>query len=109
MALSIEALAQVAGARVVSGDAAALISGVSEIESATETDLVFVERDRDLPRALASRAGAIIAGEFAAAARSNKAVLVCAQPKLSFVRAASRICPAEHLSLIHISEPTRPY
>jgi UDP-3-O-[3-hydroxymyristoyl] glucosamine N-acyltransferase len=95
MALSVEALARIAGARVVSGDAATSISGVSEIESATETDLVFVEHDKDLPRALASRAGAIITGEFAAACGSSKAVLVCSQPKLGFIRAASRIRPAE--------------
>jgi UDP-3-O-[3-hydroxymyristoyl] glucosamine N-acyltransferase len=93
MPLSVDALARIIGARVVAGDPAASISGVSEIESAAETDLVFVEHDKDLVRALASRAGAIIAGQFAAACGGSKAVLVCAQPKLGFVRAAARLCP----------------
>jgi UDP-3-O-[3-hydroxymyristoyl] glucosamine N-acyltransferase len=77
----------------VSGDLTRSISGVAEIASATDSDLVFVEREKDLAAALASRAGAIIAGEFAAACGTSKTVLVCAQPKLGFVRAAACICP----------------
>jgi UDP-3-O-[3-hydroxymyristoyl] glucosamine N-acyltransferase len=93
MHLSIEAVAHAAGARIVCGNGAALVSSVAEIDAATAQDLVFVEHEKDLPRALACRAGAIVAGEFAAACRGDKPVLVCAQPKLGFVRAASRLCP----------------
>jgi UDP-3-O-[3-hydroxymyristoyl] glucosamine N-acyltransferase len=94
MSLSIEELAQIAGARVVCGNRDVSISGVSEIESAKASDLVFVEREKDLASALDSGAGAIVAGEFAASCTARKTVLVCAQPKLGFVRAAARICEA---------------
>lgn len=93
MRLSIEAVARAAGARIVCGDPAAMISSVAEIEAATAQDLVFVEHEHDLPRALASRAGAVVAGEFAAGSTGDRAVLVCSQPKLGFVRAASCLCP----------------
>ena len=94
MQLSIEAVARAAGARIVCGDAAASLSGVAEIDAATAQDLVFIEHEKDLPRALASAAGAIVAGEFAANCRAAKPVLVCARPKLGFVRAAARLSPA---------------
>lgn len=94
MSLSIEELEQIAGARMVCGSRETSISGVAEIESATAGDLVFVERKKDLARALDSAAGAVIAGEFAASCTARKTVLVCAQPKLGFVRAAARICHA---------------
>lgn len=94
MRLSIEALARASGARIASGNPAAQVSGVAEIDQAGGEDLVFVEHKKDLERALASGAGAVIAGEFAAGARCDKAVLVCAQPKLAFVRAAACLCPS---------------
>jgi len=94
MSLSIEELEQIAGARMVCGSREISISGVAEIESATAGDLVFVEREKDLARALDSNAGAVVAGQFAASCTGRKTVLVCAQPKLGFVRAAARICEA---------------
>src|SRR5512142_1086077 len=93
MKLSIEAVARAAGARIACGDAAGSLCGVAEIDAATGSDLVFVEHEKDLDHALASKAGAILAGEFAASRRADKAILVCAQPKLGFVRAASCLCP----------------
>ncbi len=93
MQLSIEAVARAAGARIVCGEGTAVLSGVAEIDAATEQDLVFVEHEKDLPRALESAAGAIVAGQFAARCQGRKPVLVCAQPKLGFVRAAACLCP----------------
>lgn len=95
MVLSIREVADIAGARLVSGDPARTLCGVAELDSATDTDLVFIENEKDLERALASKAGAILAGEFAAGV-SGRTVLVCAQPKLGFVRAAARLCPVSH-------------
>ncbi len=109
MALSIEEVARIAGARQVCGNAKASIAGVSEIPSATASDLVFVEHEKDLARALQSGAGAIIAGEFAAASAGATPVLVCAQPKLGFVRAAARICPPSRRAVgIHQTATVHP-
>jgi UDP-3-O-[3-hydroxymyristoyl] glucosamine N-acyltransferase len=95
MRLTVEAIAKIAGAEVVGGEGTRAISGVAEIDAAGVADLVFVEHEKDLDRALASRAGAVIAGEFASARASARgpAVLACAQPKLGFVRAAAALCP----------------
>jgi UDP-3-O-[3-hydroxymyristoyl] glucosamine N-acyltransferase len=94
MKLSIGTLAEAIGARIACGDPAAVLSGVADLDAATLSDLVFVEQEKDLPRALASRAGAIVAGEFACQHDApGKAILVCAHPKLAFVRAAAHLCP----------------
>jgi len=55
--------------------------------SAAAGDLVFVEEEKYLARAMQSGAGAVIAGEFAAGA-SGKPLLICRHPKLVFARAA---------------------
>ncbi len=93
MSMSIEQVAQAAGGRLVATGPARSVSGVAEIAEACDADLVFVEHEKDLSRALASRAAAVIAGEFAAACRADKAIIVCAQPKLGFVRAAACLYP----------------
>ena len=64
------------------------VTGVASIESASADDLVFVEDEKHLARALQSRAGAVIAREFAAATPSGKALLITDYPKLAFARAA---------------------
>ena len=69
------------------GDGTVEISGVASIGSAVRHDLVFVEEEKYLLRALESGAGAVIAGEFAAAA-SGKPMLISRHPKLAFARAA---------------------
>jgi len=70
------------------GDGGSRIGGVASIASATPGDLVFVEEEKCLAQALESRAGAVIAGEFATAAHSQKALLISSHPKLAFARAA---------------------
>jgi UDP-3-O-[3-hydroxymyristoyl] glucosamine N-acyltransferase len=71
----------------VQGDGSVELRGVASIGSASEHDLVFVEEEKYLPRALQCGAGAVIAGEFAVAS-SGKPLLISRHPKLTFARAA---------------------
>jgi len=88
----LETIAAAAGARLVRG-AGASISGLSSVASATPGDLVFVEDEAGLVEALASPAGAVLAGEFAADAQTSKPLLIAAHPRLAFARAARVIHP----------------
>ena len=62
-------------------------------EDAADDDLVFAEDEKRLKQALESRAGAIVAGEFAATGNARKPLLISSQPKLSFARAAHLLVP----------------
>lgn len=73
---------------------AAEISGIASVALATAADLVFVESEKWLEAALASAAGAVLAGEFAAAAKSDKPLLIAKHPRLAFARAARLLHPA---------------
>jgi UDP-3-O-[3-hydroxymyristoyl] glucosamine N-acyltransferase len=86
MKRSLRQIAETVDARL-QGDGGVEIGGVASIESASKHDLVFVEEEKYLQRALTSGAGALIAGEFAAAS-SGKPLLVTRYPKLTFARAA---------------------
>jgi UDP-3-O-[3-hydroxymyristoyl] glucosamine N-acyltransferase len=92
MAWTLNELARIARARLV-GDGATPISGVAALDSATPTDVVFVEQDTLLPQALATAAGAVIAGEFAAAVPISKPLLISPQPRLSFALVAAALHP----------------
>lgn len=101
MKLSLSELAERLQARVI-GSGHTQLSGVASLESATPGDLVFVEDEKRLAAALASNAGAVIAGEFAAHTAAPKPVLITAQPKLAFARAAALLHPAKmHAPVIH--------
>jgi len=96
--LPLKAVAEFAGGRVI-GDDRTLLSGISSIESAAPGDLVFVEDAKNLQAALESRASAVIAGEATAAEvtakrAASKPILIAAQPRLAFARAAQLLCPA---------------
>jgi len=71
------------------GDGHAMVSSVASLQSAKAGDLVFVEEAKNLQSALASQASAVIAGEFAANGNHAKPVLIAAQPRLAFARAAA--------------------
>jgi UDP-3-O-[3-hydroxymyristoyl] glucosamine N-acyltransferase len=86
MKRTLQEIAVAIGARL-QGDASVQVSGVASIASASANELVFVEEEEYLSRALQSGAGAVIAGEFAAGA-SGKPLLICRHPKLAFARAA---------------------
>lgn len=83
-------LAELLSAGVHSGSPEVEISGVASIGSAGESDLVFAEDAAILRDALGSAAGAVIVSEKmnAAAGDSGKSLLVAANPKLAFARAA---------------------
>src|ERR1700735_5305309 len=86
MKRSLRQIAEAVEARL-QGDGSVEVGSVASIGSASKDDLAFVEEEKYLARALQSRAGAVIAGEFAAAA-SGKPLLICRHPKLCFARAA---------------------
>jgi UDP-3-O-[3-hydroxymyristoyl] glucosamine N-acyltransferase len=86
MKRTLHQIAEAVGARL-RGDGSVEIVGVASIGSASQHDLVFVEDEKYLPRAVKSGAGAIVAGEFAADAM-GKPLLTCSHPKLAFARAA---------------------
>ena len=79
-------LAEQLGCRLL-GDASLIVTSVSSLQSATSGSLVFVDNPRHLDIALRSSAAALIAGDFASAATS-KPILISAQPRLTFARAA---------------------
>src|SRR5438270_13290484 len=87
MKRSLQQIAEAVGARLV-GEAEKQVSRVSSIESAGPDDLVFVAEEKHLAAALHSRAGAIIAGEFASSVQSAQPLLISNDPKFAFSRAA---------------------
>jgi UDP-3-O-[3-hydroxymyristoyl] glucosamine N-acyltransferase len=70
------------------GDGNIAVTTVSSLQSTGAECLVFVDDPKHLDAALASSAAAVIAGEFAAKASASKPLLIAAQPRLSFARAA---------------------
>ena len=96
MKRSLQQIADAIGAKLIAAGSIEVsgieVSGVSSSESATPDDLVFVDDDKHLAAALQSRAGAIIAGEFAVASAPSVAydrpLLISDHPKLAFARAA---------------------
>jgi UDP-3-O-[3-hydroxymyristoyl] glucosamine N-acyltransferase len=78
----------------VLGDGNVEVSGIASIHSATAGDLVFVEDEKNLGAALESEAGTVITGEFVVGKPSAKPLLVCAQPRLAFARAAQALSAA---------------
>jgi len=87
MKRSLREIAESLQARLI-GDGKIEIAGVSSLESSSPNHLVFVDDEKHLASALKSRAGAIIAGEFAAAANADRPLLISDHPKLAFARAA---------------------
>jgi UDP-3-O-[3-hydroxymyristoyl] glucosamine N-acyltransferase len=85
-------IAAAVGARVV-GDANAEVKNARSVASADEHSLVFVEDAKWLPDAIESRAAVLVTGEFASANVGSKTILVAAQPKLAFARAAVLLHP----------------
>jgi UDP-3-O-[3-hydroxymyristoyl] glucosamine N-acyltransferase len=94
---SLREIAETVNARVI-GDGGVQVSGVASIESASADDLVFVEDEKHLMLALRSRAGAVIAGEFAAAIPSDRPLLISDHPKLAFARAARVLSAGDQIN-----------
>ncbi len=95
-------LAEKLGCRVL-GDDAVNVNHVSSLKSATSESLVFVEDAQYLQPALRSQAAGLIAGDFAASVSTTKPILISAQPRLSFARAAKLLRDPEPKRAIHPS------
>ena len=92
MPQTLRALAEFTAARLI-GDGDIEIRGVASIAQAQPGDLVFVQEEKHMAEALASKASAVIAGEFAASSQSGKPLLIAAHPRLAFARAAALLYP----------------
>jgi len=95
-------LAEKLGCRLL-GDSSITVSSVSSLQSASSHSLVFVDDAQHLNTALHSSAGAVIAGDFAASATASKPILISAQPRLTFARAARLLRDPDHNRVIHPS------
>ncbi len=80
-------IAEAIGERVI-GDGNVEVSGVAGIGSAGAGHIVFVEEEKNLAAALKSAAAAAIAGKFAENTSASKPLLIAANPRLAFARAA---------------------
>jgi UDP-3-O-[3-hydroxymyristoyl] glucosamine N-acyltransferase len=96
----LQQIAEAIGARLI-GDGRVEVSAVASIESATPNDFVFVEDEKHLAAALQSRAGAVIAGEFASSAFCDRPLLISGHPKLAFARAGRFLQKNSPLTSIH--------
>lgn len=86
MKTTLRDLAANLGCRLL-GDGGVTVTSVSSLQSAGAESIVFVEDAKHLEAAFASAAAAVIAGKFAAEA-AHKPLLIAAQPRLAFARAA---------------------
>src|SRR5579864_7043885 len=93
MPRSAKEIADFIHARLV-GDGTVQLTGISSIRAALNGDLIFVTEERKLPEAIASRASAVIAGNFCGDVASSKPLLLHPHPRLAFARAAQLICPS---------------
>jgi UDP-3-O-[3-hydroxymyristoyl] glucosamine N-acyltransferase len=89
---SVKEVADFVQARVL-GDETVQLTGIASVESAAPGDLIFVDHEKNLGPALESCASAIIAGDFATGKTNAKPLLLAAQPRLAFARAAQLLCP----------------
>jgi UDP-3-O-[3-hydroxymyristoyl] glucosamine N-acyltransferase len=91
------------GARLL-GDGEIEITGIASVSNAKPGDLVFVEDEKHLSNALDSSAAAVIAGDFAQNPQSRKPLLLTANPRLAFARAAKLFrATNQHKAGIHSS------
>ncbi len=89
---TLQELAEFSAARLV-GDGSIEVAKVASIAQAQPGDLVFVQDEADLQHALASRASAVIAGEFATASAGAKPLLIADNPRLAFCRVGALLHP----------------
>src|ERR1019366_435850 len=100
-------LAEKLGCRLL-GDSSITVTSVSSLQSATSHSLVFVDDAQHLDTALRSSAAAVIAGDFAAgdfaaSATASKPILISAEPRLAFARAARLLRDPDRNRAVHPS------
>jgi UDP-3-O-[3-hydroxymyristoyl] glucosamine N-acyltransferase len=83
------------------GDNSITVTSVSSLQSATSASLVFVDDAQYLDAALRSSAAAVIAGDFASGNKASKPILISAQPRLTFARAAKLLRDPDRNREIH--------
>lgn len=90
---TLQELAEFTASRLI-GEGVVMVSKVASIAQSQPGDLVFVQDEKDLASALACRASAIIAGDFAATHETPKRpLLISANPRLAFCRAGALLHP----------------
>jgi UDP-3-O-[3-hydroxymyristoyl] glucosamine N-acyltransferase len=92
-------LAEKLGCRLL-GDGSITVTSVSSLQSTSSDGLVFVDDAQYLDTALRSPAAAVIAGDFATSA-AHKPILISAQPRLTFARAAKLLRDPDRNRVIH--------
>jgi UDP-3-O-[3-hydroxymyristoyl] glucosamine N-acyltransferase len=103
MKQSLSTLADQLGCHLI-GDGSVAVNRLSSLQSADASSLVFVDDARHFDSALASAAAAVIAGGFAeTGAPTRKPLLISAQPRLTFARAAKLLRDAGRGRGIHPS------
>lgn len=101
MKITAQELAKFLGAKA-EGDSSAMISAIANPEDAGAEDLIYVEAAKHAARAHASHARCVIVPE--GLRLENKTLIIAAQPKLAFARAAARLM--EELSIASGVHPT---
>jgi UDP-3-O-[3-hydroxymyristoyl] glucosamine N-acyltransferase len=108
MKRSLKEIAEFVRGRVI-GNGSIEITGIASINSAAAGDLVFVEDEKSLTRAVQSRASAIIVSRSAGSITASKPLITCDQPRLAFAQAGSFLLPAEkHVAGVHASAVIHP-
>ncbi|MGD0791994.1 MAG: UDP-3-O-(3-hydroxymyristoyl)glucosamine N-acyltransferase [Terriglobales bacterium] len=106
MKLTLRDLAEKLNCRLL-GEGSITATSVSSLQSATSDSLVFVEDAQHLDTALRSSGAAVIAGDFVAgniaASTASKPILISAQPRLTFARAAKLLRDPDRNRVIHPS------
>lgn len=90
MRLTAGDVARLAGG-TLHGDPGAEVSAIATLSTATPACVVFVDDVKRLEEALASAAGLVIAGRFAADATTAVPVVCCDNPRLAFARVGRRL------------------
>jgi len=95
-------LIEALGGKLVAGDARQAVDGVSSVEAARATQLVFAEDAASAAKALASQAGSVVlragGGETSA---PGKGIVEADQPRLWFARAGQLLAPKLRWSGVH--------
>lgn len=99
--MKLSEIAQALGAELRPANADASIHGVAGAQHAAPEQLVFAEEPGALALALRSQAGAVIVSAKLAPASAEKPLLIVAQPRFAFARAAHLLKPADPVTGVH--------
>jgi UDP-3-O-[3-hydroxymyristoyl] glucosamine N-acyltransferase len=99
--MKLSELAQALGAELRPAEIDSDIRGVAAIPTATPESIVFAEDAAALSAGLASHAAAVIVAPNLAPASADRPLLIAAQPRLAFARAARLLQTREPLTGLH--------